>query len=81
MQVSDHCGHVHYAPIEFEQLFEPLIPEFFSPDVDCTVDIRIDSASVCRFIQSSFDSFPGKPRLLRCFTIIRKSVRNFVSKG
>ena len=46
MQVSYNCGRVHKdAPIEFEQLFEPLIPEFFSADICCAVDIGIDQMS------------------------------------
>lgn len=46
MQVSYNCGRVHKdAPIEFEQLFEPLIPEFFSADIGRTIDIGIDQMS------------------------------------
>ena len=46
MQVSYNCGRVHKdAPIEFEQFFEPLIPEFFSADICCAVDIGIDQMS------------------------------------
>ena len=50
MQVSDHYGRVHYAPIEFEQLLKPLIPEFLAADVDRAVDIRIEPSSVRCFI-------------------------------
>ena len=46
-----HAGFVQLRacpqrrPIEFEQLFEPLIPEFFSADICCAVDIGIDQMS------------------------------------
>lgn len=46
MQVSYNCGRVHKdAPIEFEQLFKSLIPEFFSADIGRTIDIGIDQMS------------------------------------
>ena len=43
MQISDYYGRVHNAPIEFEQLSEPLVPEFFSI---CYVQTNV---SKCQF--------------------------------
>ena len=75
MQVSDHYGRVHYAPIEFEQLLQPLIPEFLAADVDRAVDIRIEPSSVSCFIQTSFDSLSRKYRLCRHCAVIRNGIK------
>ena len=46
MDMSDRYGHVHNdAPIDFEQLFEPLIAEFFSSNIDRSLDICIDHST------------------------------------
>ena len=39
VQIADHHGLVHKALIEFEQLVQPLIPEFFSGCIQSTIKI------------------------------------------
>ena len=44
VQIADHHGLVHKALIEFEQLMQPLIPEFFSGCIQSTIKISLSTA-------------------------------------
>ena len=74
MQSSDHYGRVQCAPIESEQFFEPLIPEFFAANVDCSIDVGIDQPARCRPVQSPPDPLSGKDWGLLRLPIIRDRV-------
>ena len=60
----DSDGLHQTALIGFDQLFEPVITEFFSPDVQATVHIGIDYSAV-RTNEQPSNALAGARNLIR----------------